>query len=91
MRTPNLGTIQYAPDDPPVDPTELQRYLRHEMEKISAAITALAIGHLDMSTVVPAKPRNGDLRYADGTLWNPGSGVGVYYYKGAASAWIFLG
>ena len=28
----------------------------------------------------PAKPRDGDIRYADGANWNPGSGQGIYVY-----------
>lgn len=92
VRTPSIGSIGYAPEgDVPLDPLELQRYLRNEILRISNAINALAAGHLDMQTVAPAKPRNGDIRYADGTLWNPGSGVGIYYYKGATSSWVLLG
>ena len=32
------------------------------------------------------KPRNGDIRYADGTNWNPGSGEGIYAYTNDAWA-----
>ena len=89
MRTPNLGTAFYAPAEPPDEPTELSRYLREEMWKVAGAIQALALGHIDISNAAPAKPRTGDLRLADGTNWNPGSGQGVYCYYG--SAWHFLG
>lgn len=89
MRTPNLGSVQYAPADPPQDAAQLQRYLREELTKIKSAIDALAMGHLDMTHVAPAKPRNGDIRYAQGTAWNPGSGVGIYYYNG--TTWVLLG
>lgn len=90
MKTPNLGTVFYAPTDPPADTAELARYLRQELDKIAGAITALAAGHLDQTTVAPTKPRDGDIRYAAGVgSWNPGSGKGVYYYNG--SGWIFLG
>lgn len=91
MRTPNLGSVSYAPGDPPADPAQLQRYLREEMAKVAAAIGALAAGHLDKSSAAPSKPRDGDIRYADGAVWNPGAGVGIYYYKGATSAWVLLG
>lgn len=91
MRTPNLGTVSYAPGEPPIDPAQLQRFLRDELQVISAAISALAAGHLDKQNVAPAKPRDGDVRYADGTNWNPGAGVGIYYFKGATSAWVLLG
>lgn len=90
MRTPNLGSVFYLPEDPPADPTQLQRYLRAEVAKISATFAALAAGHLDKSRVAPAKPRDGDIRYASGAPdWDPGAGKGIYYYDGAA--WILLG
>lgn len=90
MRTPNNGSTQYAPGDPPADPAQLQRYLREEMTKIAAAIQALAAGHLDKQAAAPAKPRDGDVRYAAGAgYWDPGSGAGVYYFNGAA--WKLLG
>lgn len=89
MRTPNLGSVYYVPADVPQDAEGLQYYLRTELQKISAAIYALSLGHLDMTTVAPTKPRDGDIRYADGTSWNPGAGKGVYVYK--TSAWVLLG
>jgi hypothetical protein len=89
VRTPNLGSVIYAPSEPPSDAAEMQRFLRDELQKISAAVTALALGHLDMTHVAPAKPGPGDIRLADGAHWNPGSGQGVYCYYGAA--WHFLG
>ena len=89
MRTPSLGSVYYAPNTPPTDATEMQRFLFDDLKKISVALNALALGHLDQTTVLPPKPRDGDLRYADGTLWNPGSGKGVYVYK--ATVWVLLG
>lgn len=91
MRTPNLGTANYAPNQVPDDPEELKRFIWSELQKVQTAIQLLAKGHLDKTTVAPTKPRDGDLMYADGILYNPGSGVGVYYFKGATSAWVFLG
>ena len=88
MRTPNLGTAFYAPAEPPQDAAEMQRFLREETQKISAAIQALALGHLDKTNVAVAKPRDGDLRYF-GTTYNPGAGAGVYVYK--TSSWVLLG
>jgi hypothetical protein len=89
MRTVSISSIAYTPGDPPRDPEQLQRYLREEFTKISVAISLLAAGHIDKTYAAPVKPRDGDVRYADGTTWNPGSGAGVYLYKG--SAWAFLG
>lgn len=89
MRTPNLGSVYYAPGIPPDNAAEMRRFLLEELQKISAAISALAAGHLDKVNVAPVKPRAGDIRYADGTNWNPGLGAGIYYYSGAA--WVLLG
>lgn len=88
MKTPNLGTAFYAPAPPP-DSSELARFLVVELNKIASAITALAAGHLDQTNAAPTRPRDGDIRYADGTNWNPGSGKGFYAYYGAA--WHLLG
>lgn len=89
MRTPNLGSIGYAPSPPPNDPKALPSYLYDELTRIRAAITALAEGHLDQVHIAPTKPRNGDIRLADGTNWNPGLGQGVYCYYN--STWNKLG
>jgi len=44
-----------------------------------------------MQSSAPTTPQNGEVRYANGTDWNPGSGVGVYYYEGVSTTWKFLG
>lgn len=89
MRDTTISTAFYAPGEQPEDAAEMRRFLLGELQKISAAITALAAGHLDKTHVAPTKPRDGNIRYADGTNWNPGSGEGAYIYYGAA--WHFLG
>lgn len=92
MKTPNIGSIVFAPEgDVPLDPVELQRYLRNIILQLQIALSALTAGHLDKQTVAPTKPRDGDIRYADGTLWNPGSGQGLYQYRLPAATWVFVG
>ena len=81
MRTPNIKSVGYTPDDPPADPAQHQRFLRDELRKISAAISLLADGHIDVTTVTPSKPRDGDIRYA--MTWK--SVRGLYHYL--SSAW----
>ena len=54
----------------------------------------LAIQDLQQSlfvplNVAPPKPREGMIRFADGTNWNPGSGEGIYAFYG--SSWKKLG
>ena len=60
-----------------------------ELQRISAAMASIADGQLDLTTVAPAKPRAGMIRYADGTSWNPGSGAGIYAYH--SGSWNKLG
>ena len=89
MRTPNLGTSFNQVGEPPSNPDDMSRFLRDELQKISSALQALALGHVDMTTVAPTKPREGDIRLANGTTWVPGATAGVYcFYSGA---WNFLG
>lgn len=89
MRTPNLGSVGYVPSLPPSDAKALPSYIYDELMRVSAAITSLAEGHLDQVHIAPTKPRNGDIRLADGTNWNPGLGQGVYCYYN--STWNKLG
>lgn len=90
MRTPNIKSAGYSPSSVPYESKDIPRFLQDELIRISAAISALADGHIDKSYAAPSKPREGDLRYASGAPnWNPGSGTGVYYYNG--TAWVFLG
>lgn len=37
----------------------------------------------------PVKPFDGQIVYADGTHWNPGSGQGIYYFN--STIWKLLG
>lgn len=40
---------------------------------------------LQTHTSEPSKPREGHIYRADGTLWNPGSGEGVYEYTSSGT------
>ena len=91
MRTANRNSVQYAPGLCPPDPKEIPQFLNIELGKLQAVIQLLALGHIDKQNAAPANPRDGDIRYADGTAWNPGSGVGIYYYKASGPAWVLLG
>ena len=89
MRSYNTNTIFYNPGTPPSDPRDFTRFWMDESIKIQNAINALIAGHLDETNVAPTKPRTGDIRLADGTNWNPGSGAGFYGYH--SGAWNKLG
>ena len=90
MRTPNLGSVQYQPGPVPDDPKDLPRYLQDEFDRLAAVVRLLAVGHLDVTYVIPDKPRQGDFRYFDGVLANPGGGEGFYFYNGSG-VWTQLG
>lgn len=63
---------------------ELIEILSREHARIGQAIEALK-SQLDLTMyfVVPERPREGMIRFADGTSWNPGAGRGVYaFYSG---------
>ena len=79
---------RYTPLPVPTKPEDIPAYLQEELRRVSIATNNLADGHLDKTHVEPNKPRDGDLRYADGTNWNTGTGNGVYVYTG--SAWSKL-
>ncbi len=82
-------SIRYAKSPVPSNPEDIPAYLQSELDKISAVITNIAEGHFDVSNVEPTKKRAGDVRYADGSDWNPGSGEGLYLYL-STGAWSKL-
>lgn len=88
MRTTNINSYGYVPNSPPSDSKDIGVYVYNELVRIAGVLSLVAAGHLDKSYAAPSKPRDGDVRYADGTSWNPGSGAGIYYYNG--SAWVKL-
>lgn len=90
MRPKNSASAIYQPEPVPQDPAQLARYLTAELQRISNAVALIAAGHMDMQYKAPLKPRNGNLRLADGTSWNPGSGKGVYWFDAATSLWVKL-
>jgi len=82
--------IRYTPAPVPNNAEDIPAYLRQEFERMSGIINNIADGHFDVSNVAPEKPRTGDIRYADGSNWNPGStGEGVYIYL-STGAWSKL-
>ena len=89
MRTINNSSVFYAPDQVPANKDDLPAYLDRELFKVKVAFDLLSLGHLDETHVAPTKPRTGDIRLADGTDWDPGTGQGVYAYYN--SAWNKLG
>ena len=68
----------------------LSNSLRLELEKLAAQLSQPA-DFVTLKTLYAAPGRifEGMVVKADGTTWNPGSGAGVYLYRGGA--WRLLG
>ena len=85
--------MPYLPEPPPLehrpDLNPLIEWLMREYLRIALVLNQSEAGFIEISYVAPGKPREGMIRFADGTSWNPGAGKGVYaYYSGA---WNKLG
>ena len=81
VRSTAGATQLYAPE--PVADAQIYR----ELLKIQAALLALSEGHLDATTVAPAKPRDGDWRYASAGVL----GATENFYGYWAGVWHPLG
>ena len=76
-----MSEIQnYSPQPLPREEKELPRFFYDELKRISVLLELLASGQIDASNAAPDRPREGMIRLADGTNWNPGHGAGLYVY-----------
>lgn len=83
---------RYEPSAPPLDeePTakSVLEYVESEFRALASTLGQVDEGRRDVSTTEPARPRTGQVAYADGTVWNPGDGAGLYYYDG--TEWVLM-
>ncbi len=80
-----------APSTAPESAKEFQLWMLDELRHVSDAMSGPepdAI-YLKQWNVEPARRYDGQIIYADGTNFDPGSGEGFYGYYSAA--WHFLG
>ena len=83
-----VAFLGWSPNPAPTDSEQLPNYLFNELNRLGDILLAAEDLRLEKTFVEPGtetqptKPRDGDLRYADGTKWNPGSGAGIYFYNG---------
>lgn len=66
---------------------DLTGFLENELAAISSALQDPLMANPEF--VVPVKPRQGQIAYADGVHWNPGSGEGIYVFE-SDNAWHYL-
>lgn len=82
--------MEYFKETPPSNVALLPKYLDNEFNKLQQFVsTGRQILKLETLHVAPTKPEEGDVVFADGTNWNPGSGRGHYGYDG--TTWNKLG
>ena len=80
----------YEPGPLPLESEDLGIYVVTELKRL--ANTILNQSHLRVERIhaEPERPRGGDIVYADGTDWNPGSGEGIYFFDETTQAWVKL-
>ena len=86
------NTSLYFPESPPsgVSLEEVSAWAAREHSKIAAVLEAALARQVEFLQAEPVRLREGMIRGADGTNWNPGAGgQGVYAYYN--NTWNKLG
>ena len=80
----------YTPAPVPSNPDDLPQYIFQELIKLQGALKENPIAYIAVKNVAPSRIKQGDIVYADGSNFNPGSGEGVYF-RNAAGSWVKRG
>ena len=80
---------KYVPNLVPANPEDLPRYIFEEFLKLQGALQENPTTFIEVKNVAPDRIKQGDIVYADGTNFNPGSGEGIYF-RNAAGSWVKL-
>ena len=80
------SVTRYETGPLPEQVEDLGGYVVSELKRLGSILLNQSIFRLEPVHIEPARPRKGDVRYADGTDWNPGAGEGIYWYNGTAWA-----
>lgn len=66
------------------------RSLNDRLANIENALSNIKFDLFQIEEIfsAPAKPRGGLVVFADGTLWDPGSGRGLYVYNDNTGAYV---
>ena len=83
------SVTRYEPGPLPPNVKDLGVYIITELNRLGGIMFNQSVMRLEQSNVAPDKPRIGDIRYADGTNWDPGSGEGIYF-RNSAGNWVKL-
>jgi hypothetical protein len=84
----NFG--KYTPGIIPNDPEQLPVVLQAELSRIAAALSMMVTDAMIFETLYAEPPKlfEGMVAAADGTVWDPGSGAGLYRY--ASGSWSLI-
>lgn len=86
-----MRTVVVSPTDPisTSDPREAILDLSQRVRDLNLMVLDIINSLFHTSNAPPGKPRDGMLRKADGTNWDPGDGEGLY--QRISGAWVKLG
>ena len=76
---------KYTPNPVPANPEDLPRYIFEELIKLQGSLEENATTFIEVKNVEPERIKQGDIIYADGTNFNPGSGEGIYFVNAAGN------
>ena len=76
---------RYTPNPVPDNPEDLPKYLLEELTKLQGALQESPTTFIEVKNATPARKKQGDIVYADGSNFNPGSGEGIYFVNAAGS------
>ena len=78
------SVTHYEPGPVPEKVEDLGMYVVTELKRLGDTLFNQATFRLERMHAEPQRPRAGDIRFADGTDWNPGSGEGIYWFDGSS-------
>ena len=84
--------MPYSPRPIPADEsfTTLSQFLQEELEGVADALRAPDLLQLEIRNSAPERPRDGMIVFADGSDWEPVTGMGKGFYGYYSGAWTFL-
>ena len=76
---------KYIPNPVPSNPEDLPRYIFEELLKLQGALEENPTTFIEVKNTTPGRKKQGDIVYADGTNFDPGSGEGIYFVNAAGN------
>jgi hypothetical protein len=70
--------MDFVPEPAPTELQALSEYVEREFRRLGGLLKAFETIDMNELNAEPERPRDGQVVWADGTNWNPGSGAGIY-------------